>query len=212
MPYIILLLPYAGFFLTRLLRAAGIGHPLYAVCAGLLLLALGTFDITRAFNYPAKKFNTDAFAAGWTLRTLQGIGTIPDDEKIIIEKRERWLPWPIIALANKPERFARLDDGESRSACEDGFQREACKSIKSWSDDAIPAVCEGGFHTQACKSRILSGTFDLMILSSQEKVQGFREIFNGRSWQIGQYHIFDLNSLGQFPKERKVVSAQADSE
>ena len=89
LPYILLLLPYAGFFLTRLFQASRLGNPLYALSAGLLLLTMGVFDIARAFNYPAKKYDRDAFAAGWTLRMLQEIEAIPDDGRIIIEKERR---------------------------------------------------------------------------------------------------------------------------
>ena len=65
LPYIVLLLPYAGFLLTRLLRAFGVGRAQFAVVGGcLLLLIMGTFDILRVFNYPARGFDTDAFYAG----------------------------------------------------------------------------------------------------------------------------------------------------
>jgi Dolichyl-phosphate-mannose-protein mannosyltransferase len=170
LPYIVLLLPYAGFFLTRLFQTAGLGRPVYVVFAGLALLTLGIFDITRAFNYPAKKYDRDAFAAGWTLRMLQGIENIPDDGKILVEKGEEdWIPFPIVALANKPERFVRLVDGN------------------------VGKACNGDFQTEACKNQLLDGTFNMIILSSPEKVRAFQEIFSGRSWQVGKYHIFEVN-------------------
>src|SRR5262249_31408705 len=127
LPYIILLLPFAGFLLVRLFQAYSLGQPGYAIFAALLLLTLGTFDITRAFNYPAKKYDRDAFAAGWTLRMLQEIENIPDDGKILVEKGEQWIPFPILALANKSERFVVLDESDVGKACSSSFQTAACR-------------------------------------------------------------------------------------
>jgi hypothetical protein len=169
LPYVVLLMPYAGFLLTRLFQASGLGRPVYALSAGLFLLTLGIFDLTRAFNYPAKKYDRDAFAAGWTLRTLQGIEAIPDDGKIIIEKGEKWIPFPILALANKPERFVVLGDGD------------------------LGKTCNGGLQTPECKDQMFDGSFNMIILSSPEKVRAFQEIFRGRAWHVGKYHIFELN-------------------
>src|SRR5262249_9644554 len=186
LPYIILLLPYAGLLLVRLFQAAGLGRPVHAVAAGLLVLTLGIFDITRAFNYPAKKYDRDAFAAGWTLRTLQGIENIPDDGKILVEKGEEdWIPFPIVALANKPERFVRLVDGNV------GKDQAVNRGLLE------DKACDGGFQTWACNIQCLDGTFDMIILSSPEKVRAFQEIFSGRSWQVGRYHIFEVNRPSQ---------------
>jgi hypothetical protein len=168
--YIVLLLPYAGYFLTRLFQAPRLANPVYAVLAISLLLTLGTFDIARAFNYPAKKYDRDAFAAGWTLRMLQGIENIPDDAKVILEKGEEWVLFPIMVVANKPERFIQLEDGD------------------------VGKACAGGFETQGCEEQVLGGKFNLVILWSPERVQTFKKIFGGRSWQIGKYHIFEVNA------------------
>src|SRR5262249_27557933 len=126
LPYIILLLPFAGFLLVRLFQAYSLGQSGYAIFAALLLLTLGTFDITRAFNYPTKKYDRDAFAAGWTLRMLQGIENIPDNGRIAIEKGEDWIPFPILVLANKAERFVVLGEGSLREACGGGFETPSC--------------------------------------------------------------------------------------
>ena len=190
--YLVLLLPFAGFLLTRLWRAASFGNPIYIVLSGALLLALGTFDLTRAFNYPEKKYDREAFVVGWNLRTAQQIGSISSNGRILIEKGERWIPHPIIALANKPERFARLDDGEVGKVCEGDLEAQGCDNFKSWIDHAIPVACAGGF--QACKNEVLDGKFSLMILSSPDNVRTFQEIFTGRSWQAGRYHIFELEA------------------
>ena len=186
LPYIILLLPFAGFLLVRLFQAYSLGQSVYAIFAALLLLTLGIFDITRAFNYPAKKYDRDAFAAGWTLSLLQGIESISGDGKIIIEKGERggyaWTPSPIIALANKPERFFLLNDGE------------------------VGKACNAGFQTPECKKLVFDGAFDMVILSSPEKVQAFQEIFSGRSWQIGNYYIFEVSRFSNDKPAKAAIS------
>ena len=164
LPYVILLLPYAGFLLARLLRT-GFRQPLPMVATCLLLLTIGTVDILRAFNFN-RPDNNNAFAAGWTLRILQQLGDISDNERILIEKEEG----EIIALANKPERFTRLDE---------------IRSLKE--------ACDSSFQTPACKNQLSDGTFNVIILSSAEKVRAFQEGFSGRSWQIGNYHIYEVN-------------------
>lgn len=173
LPYIILLLPYAGFLLVRLFQTYSRGRSGYAIFAALLLLTLGTFDITRAFNYPTKKYDMDAFAAGWTLRMLQGIENIPDDGRILVEKGEEWIPFPILALANKSERFVVLHESDVGKACSRSFQ------------------------TEACRERVFDGTFNMIILSSPEKVRSLQEIFSGRSWQAGKYYMFELTRASE---------------
>jgi hypothetical protein len=59
-------------------------------------------------------------------------------------------------------------------------------------DGNVGEACNSGLQTQTCKQHVLDGAFHLMILSSPEKVRAFEEIFSGRSWQIGKYHIFEL--------------------
>jgi hypothetical protein len=174
LPYIVCLLPFAGFLLVRLFRAYSVGQPVYAICAALLLLTVGTFDVVRAFNYPAKNHDRDAFAAGWTLRMLQEIKNIPDDGKILMEKGEDWIPFPIPVLANKSERFVVLDEGDVGKVC-------------------------SSLQTEACREKIFDGTFNMIILSSPERVRAFQEAFHGRSWEIGKYHIFELNGLTKNP-------------
>jgi hypothetical protein len=172
LPYIVLLLPYAGFLLTRLLRASGVGRAQFAVVGGcLLLVIMGTFDILRVFNYPARGFDTDAFYAGQTLRALQDAGNLPVDSRILIEKGDKgWPPFPIIILASKPERFAVLDEGD------------------------VGKNCTGGFQTAACKASLHAGDFNLIILSSREQIQSIQKTFGDPFWQIGKYHLFKLNS------------------
>ena len=183
LPYIILLSPYAGFLLVRLFQAYSLGRSGYAIFAALLLLTLGIFDITRAFNYPTKKYDRDAFAAGWTLRMLQGIENIPDDGKILVEKGEEWIPFPILALANKSERFVVLHESDVGKACSNSFQ------------------------TEGCREQVFDGTFNMIILSSPEKIRSFQEIFSGRSWQAGKYYMFELTRPS---KDSQTLSRKAE--
>ena len=81
------------------------------------------------------------------------------------------MPFPIMAVANRPERFVRLDDG------------------------AVGKACNGGIQTEACKKQVLDGNFNMIILSSPEKIRTFQQIFSGRSWQIGKYHIFEVKTF-----------------
>jgi dolichyl-phosphate-mannose-protein mannosyltransferase len=183
LPYIILLLPFAGFLLVRLFQTYSLSQPVYGIFAALLLLTLGTFDITRAFNYPTKKYDRDAFAAGWTLRMLQEIENIPDDGKILVEKGEDWIPSAILALANKSERFVVLGEG------------------------SLGEACSGGFETPSCTRQMLDGKFNMVILSSPGKIRAFQEIFSGRSWQIGKYYIFEVNRSS---KDSQTLSRKAE--
>jgi len=199
LPFIILLLPYVGFLLARLFRGPAVGHSPYGVVAGcLLLLAMGTFDIMRAFNYPARRFDVDAFYAGWTLRGLQEMGDLSVDGSILIERTQTMLgnpvlPFPIIALAGKPERFHPVGEGKVGKACNTGFQ------------------------TEACRTSIKQGNFNMIILHSPENKGLFQETFSGRSWQIGKYHIFKLepssgysNEVGFTPSSQRQSKAEAD--
>jgi hypothetical protein len=96
LPFIVLALPYAGFLLTRLLRARPPWRHEGVVATCLILLAVAALDVGRAFNYPVN-LPKDAVDAGWTIRHLQDTGTIPQDGKILIERAQDWplLCWPI---------------------------------------------------------------------------------------------------------------------
>ena len=172
LPYLILLSPFAGFLISRFIRSSG-RRPLYVVFAAMLVVTLASFDISRAFNYPTSKEMREIVAAGWTLRMLQNIGAVRSDEKILIEKPGLWKPSAVSVIANKPERFVILDTSVAGHAC------------------------SGGFQTQECRKLVLDGKFDIIILSSPEKVRSFQEIVTGSSWQIGSYHIFKLNRDSQ---------------
>jgi Dolichyl-phosphate-mannose-protein mannosyltransferase len=167
LPYIILLLPFAGFLLARLLTtSAGTYHA--ALGCALLLVVLG-FDVVRASNY-RDTFPKDAINAGWTVRKLEELGTLPRNSRILLEKSEgkHWGHLGIMVVANRPERFVSLD--------------------------TLHNSCRSGFQTEGCQASIREGNFKLAILWSQGRVMSFRGTFGGRFWEIGRYHIFEVKT------------------
>jgi len=195
LPFIALLLPYGGFFLTRLLRMPQLGRNQGVVAGWLILLIIGTFDILRAFNYP-DSFPKDAIHAGWTLRGLQETGTIPANGRILIERGEDWGDVAIVALANRPERFVLLNELAYQQAALSGhFSNRPVPVALSGNEGVRGDVCEKGFKIEACKMSLRREKFDLVILSSPERVQSFQDTFHRPSWTIGRYHIFDMTSL-----------------
>jgi hypothetical protein len=195
LPFVILLLPYGGFLLAELQRAR---HPwrnegLLAVC--LILLAIGALDIGRAFNYPAM-FPKDGIYAGWTIRGLQNTGTVPENGKILIERAEDWGDLAVVALANRPERFVVLHElGYRPAALPVLSANDAAPVALIRNENVRRNVCEAGFQTEACKTSLLQENFNLVILSSPNRVSSFQETFHASSWNIGRYHIFDMKSL-----------------
>jgi Dolichyl-phosphate-mannose-protein mannosyltransferase len=169
LPYLVLLLPFAGFLLNRFLRHSGARRIEYVIFGCLLLVVIGFFDILRAFNFPAS-FPRDAIQAGWLIRGLQETASIPVNGKILIEKGEDWGEYAIVALANRPERFVLFDGFLLGNACEK-------------------------LQTEACRGSIDQAGFDLVIFSSPERALNFRRTFSGRWWHVGRYHIFDMNSF-----------------
>jgi hypothetical protein len=167
LPYVVLLLPYAGLTLDRLLRASRERRVACVAAGCLLFLAAGGFDLLRVFNYP-DRFPKDALYAGWTIRGLQSIRSLPGNGRILIERGKDWGDLAIVALANRPERFVLLHEGTLGSACQEGFQ------------------------TDACRGSVQEGSFDLVILSSPERIQSFQDTYSSRWSQIKRYHIFDM--------------------
>jgi hypothetical protein len=195
LPFVVLLLPFVGFLFKQLLRAPVYARVQSIVVGGLILLAIGTFDIVRAFNYPAS-FPSDAVHAGWVIRALQETGTVPENGKILIERGEDWGDVAIVALANRPERFVLLNELAYRQAAlSTGFGNRPAPVALSGNEGVRGDACEKGFQAQACRKSLLEEKFDLVILSSPERVRSFQETFHTRSWTVGRYHIFDMNSL-----------------
>jgi hypothetical protein len=194
--FIVLLLPYAGFFLTQLLRAPEFRWDQGLVASCLILLAIGTFDIVRAFNYPGTAFPKDAIYAGWTIRGLQETGTVPKNGKILIERAEDWGDVGIVALANRPERFVLLNELAYRQAGLSGHLPNKPAPVALSGNEGVRGdACEKGFQTEACRNGLVEEKFNLVILSSPERIKSFRETFHARSWTLGRYHIFETNSF-----------------
>jgi Dolichyl-phosphate-mannose-protein mannosyltransferase len=195
LPFIVLVLPFAGFLLTRLLRARSPWRHEGIVAAGLILLAVATLDVGRAFNYPAM-VPEDAIDAGWTIRHLQDTGTIPHDGRILIERAQDWGDLGIVVLANRPERFVALNEHAYRQLALAGLPGSRPSLAPAAGHDGVRgSVCDGGFHVEACRQSVLQGGFNLVILSSPGRVGSFQDTFHARSWKIGRYHLFDMASL-----------------
>src|SRR5262245_49465227 len=120
LPFMVLVLPFAGFLLTRLLSARPPWRHEGVVATCLILLAAVTLDVGRALNYPAN-IPRDAIDAGWTIRHLQESGVIPPDGRILIERAQDWGDLAVVVLANRPERFVALNDLAYRQLALAGF-------------------------------------------------------------------------------------------
>ena len=193
LPFIVFLLPFVGFLSTQLLRAPELGRNQSVVAGCLILLAIGIFDIIRAFNYPAT-FPKDALYAGWTLRGLQKIGTLPENGKILIERAKDWGDLSIVALANRPERFVALKLAYPQLAESGDMAGQPTPAAISRNERLWGNACEHGFQTDACRSSLMEEKFNLVILSSPDRVRNFQETFLTRSWTVGRYHIFEMNA------------------
>jgi hypothetical protein len=191
----VLLAPYAGRFVSRLLAGWGRARVETAVAACLVVAAVATLDAGRSFNYPSV-FPKDAIGLGWTLRSLEQAGTIAPDAKILIERDQDWGDLGIVALANRPERFVALGEFE--------YQRQADLSLPSlraralgptaasWHGNVRGDVCDNGFASEACRESVMREHFDLVILSSPDRVASFAQAFGVPSWQMGRYAVFDM--------------------
>ena len=196
LPFIILLLPYAGFLLTQLLKGPELRWNQNVLVTSLVFVTIGTFDLMRAFNYPGTAFPKDALYAGWTIRGLQETGTIPKDGKILIERAEDWGDVSIVALANRPERFVLLNELAYRQAGLSGnLPNRPAPVVFSGNEGVRGNACDQGFQAEACRNSLLEERFDFVILSSPERVQSFQETFHASSWTIGRYHIFEMKSF-----------------
>jgi len=205
LPFVVFLLPYAGFFLTRLFMARQPWRSEGLVATYLILLTTAALDIARAFNYPAM-FPKDAISAGWTIRNLQETGTISDRGKNLIERATDWGDLGIVVIANRPERFVAINELVYQQMSAQALpSREASTSAQMVSPDnegVRGTSCDAGFHLEACKNSILQENFNLVILSSPRRVASFQNTFAARSWKIGRYHVFDMSSL---PSTKRTV-------
>lgn len=103
-----------------------------------------------------------------------------------------------MAIANRPERFVAINQRVYEQLWVDSlpFRRRNRSALTASADDDVRGrICDAGFHVEACKSSVLREKFNLVILSTPGRVLSFQETFPGRSWIIGRYHIFDMQSL-----------------
>lgn len=192
LPFVVFLLPFVGFLSTRLVRFPEPGRNQSVVAGFLIILTIGTFDIIRAFNYPAS-FPKDALYAGWMVRGLQRTGTVVDNGKILIERAKDWGDLSIVALANRPERFVLLNKPSNSHGTPSGEVPGQTRSATISQKDEWGIGCEHGFQPEVCRNNLLEENFNLVILSSPERVRNFQETFHTRSWTVGRYHIFEMN-------------------
>jgi uncharacterized membrane protein len=199
LPFMALLIPFAGFLLVQLCRVPRPWQSKAAVAACVVLLTTATLDIGRAFNYPAM-FPKDAIAAGWTIRHLQENGTVPESSKILIEKGMDLGDVGIVAIANRPERFVAINELIYRRLADEALPRRQIRgpaltvSADAGHGGVRGTACDAGFEVEVCKDSLVREQFRLVILSSPQRVSSFRDTFEAKSWNIGKYHIFDMNS------------------
>jgi dolichyl-phosphate-mannose-protein mannosyltransferase len=195
-PFIVMLLPYAGGWLASLLRPTPVLARQRAAVLGavVIVLSVGMFDVLRTFNYPAQ-FPGDALSAGWTLRQLQENGAVPAEAKILIERAEDWGDLGIVTLAGHPERFVVLNELAYRQAALAHRSANRPAPIPKRPEDGVRGtVCEEDFAAEPCRKSVLDERFDLVILSSPRRIESFRKSFPGGARVVGRYYIFNLKA------------------
>jgi hypothetical protein len=193
LPFITFAVPFAGYFLARLLNAGAAWRPYASVGAGLILIILGTLDVGRAVNYP-DMFPRDGIAAGWVVRELQRANLLRPDAKILIERDRNWGDLAIVAMANRPERFVALNEYAYRRLWVLPGTAASLESAiaPSEHDDVRGDACDRGFEVEACRNSIQRERFSLVIVSSPERVDSFRNAYHAEPWRVGRFHIFDI--------------------
>ncbi len=172
LPFLALLLPYAGMLLARLIWSHP--WPRMALLGLAMLLIMTSFNVNRAFNYPARRHDRAEFYIGHLLKGMQTLGTLPAEGKILVEEGPTGLmPFPMLVMLNAPERFALLRDVKGRDACREGLGAPTCLSL----------IREDGF--------------ELVALSSPTAIQHFLQVFpeHGDTWEVGRYRLFRLSGF-----------------
>jgi len=192
--FIVLALPFAGLLVIRLLTAPAAWRREGLVAGLTVLITVAAFDVSRASNYPSS-FPRDAIDTGWMVRGLQKAGTIAPDARILIERGRDFGDLSIVALANAPERFVVLNELAYRRMALAGMLANRPALMPADAADGVRgSVCENDFEVPACKDGIVQGDFDMVILSTPERVASFSRTFGARSWNIGRYHVFQLKA------------------
>lgn len=192
--FVVLALPYAGLLIMQLFRARQPWRNEGVLAACVILLTVAAFDVSRALNYPAG-FPKDAISTGWTLRHLQEIGTIPANAKILIERAHDFGDLSVVVLAHRPERFVVLNELAYRQMALSGLLANKPALVPGLEAEGVRGtVCEDDLQKPACKESIIREEFDLVILSSPKRVDSFVDTFQGRSWNVGRYYVFDMRS------------------
>jgi dolichyl-phosphate-mannose-protein mannosyltransferase len=194
LPYIALLLPFAGFVVVGLVRARQRWHNEAVALASLIVVGVGFLNIGRAFNYPAM-FPRDAIMAGRLIRGLQDTSAISPVGKVLIERAEDWGDLGVVALANRPERFVALNELASRPTFQQRGALNGSAAAPIHPEDVRGSVCRDDFQIESCKRGVLREGFTLVILSSQRRAESFERAFRPPSWTVGRYRIFDMTSL-----------------
>lgn len=192
-PFVTLAVPFAGYFLARLLNAGTAWRHYAVISAGLILVTLGTLDIGRALNYP-DMFPRDGIAAGWVVRELQRANLLGPDARILIERDRHWGDLAIVAMANRPERFVALNEYAYRRLWALPGSPAAPEPAIAPSEhyDVRGDACDRGFDVEACRTSLQRERFSLVIVSSPERVDSFKNAYHADAWQVGRFHIFDI--------------------
>ena len=210
LPYVALLLPFAGFLIARLAFARQPWTSEAMALAGLILVSLGLMDVGRAFNYPAM-FPQDAILAGRLIRGLQETGELPANGKVLIERAADWGDLGIVALANRPERFVALNEFAFRHTLPRLRWAEPTVAPPAETDNVRGSACNKGFQVEACRRSVLRERFQLVILSSPEKAESFQGAFHPPTWTVGRYRIFEMETLPGAERSTRLESANAQT-
>jgi len=192
LPFVVVLLPYAGGLLAQLVTRSEQRRNHAALTSFVIVTSMVAFDVLRSFNYPSQ-FPVDAIDTGWHLRALQETGTLSPDSKILIERAEDWVDLGIVALANKPERFVVLNERAFRQTALLKRSANRPTPIPPRVEDGVRgSICGNDFQVEACRNSVLKEGFDVVILSSPARIASFRTAIPAVSRSLGRYWVFDL--------------------
>jgi hypothetical protein len=89
-------------------------------------------------------------------------------------------------LANQPERFTVLGV-QPRASESHALAAAAARAV-----DPSVVTCQQDFSATACRRGMERTGFTLVILASENHVESFKATSSSPSWQIGRYHVFNL--------------------